>query len=64
MSRWNPSEQKAQKYNELMFQFQRTQELIKDIETGNVVETADTPNKLVRLKAQLRTIQEQIRRLY
>lgn len=60
----NPNESKAQKYSELMFKFQRVQEKIKDIETGNVVETKDTPRELVYLKSQLSVIQEQIRRLY
>ena len=31
---WQPNENKAQKYNELMFKFQRVQEQIKDIVTG------------------------------
>jgi len=60
----HPNENKAQKYSELMFKFQRVQEKIKDIETGNVVETKDTPRELVYLKSQLSVIQEQIRRLY
>jgi hypothetical protein len=55
---------KAQKYSELMFKFQRVQEKIKDIETGNVVETRDTPRELMMLKSQLSSLQEQIRRLY
>lgn len=59
-----PNEFKAQKYGELMFKFQRVQEKIKDIETGNVVETRDTPRELMMLKSQLRNLQEQIKRLY
>ena len=55
---------KAKKYGELMFKFQRVQEKIKDIETGNVVETKDTPRELMTLKSQLRTLQEQIKKLY
>ncbi len=47
-----------------MFKFQRVQEKIKDIETGNVVETRDTPRELMMLKSQLSSLQEQIRRLY
>ena len=58
------NENKAQKYSELMFKFQRVQEKIKDIESGNVVETRDTPRELAYLKSQLSVIQEQIRRLY
>ena len=61
---WQPNENKAQKYNELMFKFQRVQEQIKDIETGNVVETKNTPQLLVNLKNQLRMIQGEIQRLY
>lgn len=61
---WNPNESKAQKYNELMFKFQRTQEQIKDIETGNVVETKDTPKQLIDLKNRLRTLHQEIQRLY
>jgi hypothetical protein len=61
---WQPNENKAQKYNELMFKFQRVQEQIKDIETGNVVESKNTPQLLVNLKNQLRMIQGEIQRLY
>lgn len=61
---WQPNENKAQKYNELMFKFQRVQEQIKDIETGNVVESRNTPQQLVNLKNQLRMIQGEIQRLY
>ena len=61
---WQPNENKAQKYNELMFKFQRVQEQIKDIETGNVVESKNTPQQLVNLKNQLRMIQGEIQRLY
>jgi len=61
---WQPNENKAQKYNELMFKFQRVQEQIKDIETGNVVETKNTPQLLVNLRNQLRMIQGEIKRLY
>lgn len=61
---WQPNENKAQKYNELMFKFQRVQEQIKDIETGNVVESKNTPKQLVNLKNQLRMIQGEIQRLY
>lgn len=64
MNTQHTNENKAQKYNELMFKFQRVQEKIKDIETGNVIETKDTPRELVYLKSQLSVIQEQIRRLY
>jgi hypothetical protein len=61
---WQPNENKAQKYNELMFKFQRVQEQIKDIETGNIVETKNTPQLLVNLRNQLRMIQGEIQRLY
>ena len=61
---WQPNENKAQKYNELMFKFQRVQEQIKDIETGNVVESKNTPQQLMNLKNQLRIIQGEIQRLY
>ena len=61
---WQPNENKAQKYNELMFKFQRFQEQIKDIETGNVVESKNTPQQLMNLKNQLRMIQGEIQRLY
>jgi hypothetical protein len=61
---WQPNENKAQKYNELMFKFQRVQEQIKDIETGNVVESKNTPQQLMNLKNQLRMIQGEIQRLY
>jgi hypothetical protein len=47
-----------------MFKFQRVQEQIKDIETGNVVESKNTPQQLVNLKNQLRMIQGEIQRLY
>ena len=55
---------KAQRYNELMFKFQRTQERIKDIETENTVIDRNTPRELQMLKTQLRQISEQIRSLY
>ena len=61
---WQPNENKAQKYNELMFKFQRVQEQIKDIETGNVVESKNTPQQLMNLRNQLRMIQGEIQRLY
>jgi hypothetical protein len=57
-------ENKAQLYNKLMFQFQRTQEQIKDIETGNVLPSRDNGRKLTMLREQLSQIQNQIRSLY
>lgn len=57
-------ENKARKYNELMFKFQRTQEQIKDIETGNVLPSKDNGKRLVMLREQLHLIQNQIRALY
>lgn len=57
-------ENKAQIYNRLMFQFQRTQEQIKDIETGNVLPSRDNGRKLTMLREQLSLIQNQIRSLY
>ncbi len=57
-------ENKAQIYNRLMFQFQRTQEQIKDIETGNVLPSRDNGKKLTMLREQLSLIQNQIRSLY
>lgn len=57
-------ENKAQIYNRLMFQFQRTQEQIKDIETGNVLPSRDNGRKLTMLREQLSQIQNQIRSLY
>jgi hypothetical protein len=57
-------ENKAQIYNKLMFQFQRTQEQIKDIETGNVLPSRDNGRKLTILREQLAQIQNQIRSLY
>lgn len=62
--RIHSDELKAKKYSELMFKFQRTQEKIKDIETGNVVETKETPRELATLKSQLRVLHEEIRKLY
>lgn len=59
-----PNEDKARIYSELMFKFQRTQEQIKDIETGNVLPSKDNGKKLVMLKQQLAQIQNQIRSLY
>jgi hypothetical protein len=47
-----------------MFQFQRTQEKIKDIETENTVIDRNTPRELENLKRSLAQISEQIRRLY
>ncbi len=58
------NENKARIYNELMFKFQRTQEQIKDIETGNVLPSRDNGKKLTMLKQQLQLIQNQIRSLY
>lgn len=55
---------KAQLYNQLMFQFQRTQERIKDIETENTFIDKNTPRELQALKRQLTQLSEQIRRLY
>lgn len=60
----NSDPRKAQMYNQLMFQFQRTQERIKDIETENTVIDKNTPRELSNLKTQLRQISEQIRNLY
>jgi hypothetical protein len=57
-------ENKARKYSELMFKFQRTQEQIKDIETGNVLPSKDNGKRLIMLREQLTLIQNQIRSLY
>lgn len=62
--RIHSDENKAQIYNKLMFQFQRTQEQIKDIETGNVLPSRDNGRKLTMLREQLAQIQNQIRSLY
>jgi hypothetical protein len=62
--RIHSNENKARIYNELMHKFQRTQEQIKDIETGNVLESRDTPRRLTMLKQQLSQIHSQIRNLY
>jgi len=62
--RIHSDENKAQIYNRLMFQFQRTQEQIKDIETGNVLPSRDNGKKLTMLREQLSLIQNQIRSLY
>ena len=53
-------ENKARKYSELMFKFQRTQEQIKDIETGNVLPSKDNGKRLIILREQLTLIQNQI----
>ncbi len=58
-----PNEQKAKIYDQLMFRFQRVQEQIKDIETGNVISTKDTPQRLNELKRQLSGIVSEIKRL-
>jgi hypothetical protein len=55
---------KAEQYSRLMFQFQRTQERIKDIETENTYIDKNTPRELQNLKIQLTQLSEQIRRLY
>jgi hypothetical protein len=55
---------KAELYSRLMFQFQRTQEKIKDIETENTFIDRNTPRELESLKRQLTQLSEQIRRLY
>jgi hypothetical protein len=55
---------KAQLYNQLMFQFQRTQERIIDIETENTVIDRKTPIELANLKRRLVEIQQQLRSLY
>jgi hypothetical protein len=60
----NSDPRKAEQYSRLMFQFQRTQERIKDIETENTVIDRNTPRELAQLKVQLRQISEQIRSLY
>jgi hypothetical protein len=60
----NSDTRKADQYSKLMFQFQRTQERIKDIETENTVIDKNTPRELAHLKVQLRQISEQIRSLY
>lgn len=59
----HPNEHKAKLYDQLMFRFQRVQEQIKDIETGNVIETRETPQKLASLKNQLAGIVNEIKRL-
>jgi predicted transcriptional regulator len=58
-----PNEQKAKIYDQLMFRFQRVQEQIKNIETGNVILMKDTPQKLNELKRQLSSIVSEIKRL-
>ena len=55
---------KAELYSRRMFQFQRTQEKIKDIETENTFIDRNTPRELESLKRQLTQLSEQIRRLY
>jgi hypothetical protein len=60
----NSDPRKAEQYSRLMFQFQRTQERIKDIETENTFIDKNTPRELAQLKVQLRQISEQIRSLY
>lgn len=62
--RMNTDENKARIYNDLMFKFQRTQEMIKDIETGNVLSSKDNGKKLVMLRQQLGLLQNQIKSLY
>jgi predicted transcriptional regulator len=58
-----PNEQKAKIYDQLMFRFQRVQEQIKNIKTGNVISMKDTPQKLNELKRQLSSIVSEIKRL-
>lgn len=58
-----PNEQKAKIYDQLMFRFQRVQEQIKNIETGNVISMKDAPQKLNELKRQLSSIVSEIKRL-
>jgi hypothetical protein len=58
-----PNEQKAKIYDQLMFRFQRVQEQIKNIETGNVISMKDTPQQLNELKRQLSSIVSEIKRL-
>jgi hypothetical protein len=60
----NTNENKARIYSELMFKFQRTQEQIKDIETGNVLPSKDNGKRLTMLRQQLTQIQNQIKSLY
>jgi len=59
----HPNEHKAKIYDQLMFRFQRVQEQIKDIETGNVIQTKDTPQKLINLRNQLQGIVSEIKRM-
>jgi hypothetical protein len=59
----HPNEHKAKIYDQLMFRFQRVQEQIKDIETGNVIQTKDTPQKLINLRNQLHGIVSEIKRM-
>ncbi len=58
-----PNEQKAKIYDQLMFRFQRVQEQIRDIETGNVIASKNTPQKLNDLRRQLSGIVNEIKRL-
>ena len=58
-----PNEQKAKNYDQIKFRFQRVQEQIKNIETGNVISMKDTPQKLNELKRQLSSIVSEIKRL-
>ncbi len=58
-----PNEQKAKIYDQLMFRFQRVQEQIRDIETGNVIASKNTPQRLNDLRRQLSGIVNQIKRL-
>jgi hypothetical protein len=58
-----PNEQKAKIYDQLMFRFQRIQEQIKDIETGNVISSKDAPERLNSLKRQLAGVVSEIKRL-
>ena len=58
-----PNEQKAKIYDQLMFRFQRVQEQIRDIETGNVIASKNTPQRLNDLRRQLSGIVSEIKRL-
>jgi len=59
----HPNEHKAKIYDQLMFRFQRVQEQIKDIESGNVTQTKETPQKLINLRNQLHGIVSEIKRM-
>ena len=58
------TEQKAQAYNRLLFQFQRLQEQVRLIEAENIEVSPKDQIKINQLKAEMRRLEMETKKLY